>query len=145
MTVDLAFTPTPLNSLAIPKEIVAETRVDECAYLAKQWISKCHETHLPCHHYQLSRLPSRVIDVGSDHQEARLVEPAVQIDRYIALSHCWGGGRHFITEITNIQDRMKGMMWELLPKTFQDVIYITRRLGIRYLWIDSLCILQDDR
>lgn len=147
MMVDDAFMPTPLSFLAIPKEIVANTRVDECVYLAKQWIALCHETHLICHHYQLSRLPTRVIDVGSDyrHDCPRLVEPGAQADRYIALSHCWGNGRHFTTETTNIQERLKGMRWELLPKTFQDAISITRKLGIQYLWIDSLCILQDDR
>lgn len=145
--VDHGFMPTPLDSLVFPKEVVAETRVDECAHIANQWISTCRESHLACQQQQLSRLPTRVIDVGSDHQQdcPRLLECDGKADRYIALSHCWGSGRHFTTETTNLNERMKGMKWESLPKTFQDAISVTRKLGIRYLWIDSVCILQDDR
>lgn len=39
---------------------------------------------------------------------------------------------------------MRGIPWELLPTTFRDAIQVTKGLGIRYLWIDSLCIIQDD-
>ncbi|KAH8599532.1 heterokaryon incompatibility protein-domain-containing protein [Bisporella sp. PMI_857] len=138
--------PTPLDSLAITAEIVADTRADECAYMASQWITTCHESHLDCQRPPLSLLPTRVIDVGSDYQREcpKLLECGGQTGSYIALSHCWGSGRHFTTETSNISERMKGMTWGSLPKTFQDAISITRKLKIRYLWIDSLCILQDD-
>ena len=147
MTVDHGFMPTPLDSLTFPKEVVAETRVDECAHIASQWILTCHESHLACQPQQLPRLPTRVIDVGSGHQQdcPKLLECGGKADRYIALSHCWGSGRHFMTETTNLKERVKGMRWESLPKTFQDTISVTRKMGIRYLWIDSSSILQDNR
>lgn len=49
------------------------------------------------------------------------------------------------TEHASLQSRKKGIEWETLPKTFQDAIVLVRHLGLRYLWIDSLCIIQDDK
>lgn len=63
---------------------------------------------------------------------------------YVALSHCWGTARHIVTEKKNIEVHKKSLALELLPKTFQDAVEFTRAIGVRYLWIDSLCIIQDD-
>ncbi|KAI1856994.1 uncharacterized protein JN550_013487 [Neoarthrinium moseri] len=41
------------------------------------------------------------------------------------------------------KDHFKGIAFSVLPKTFQDAVLITKQLGVRYLWIDSLCIIQD--
>jgi hypothetical protein len=68
--------------------------------------------------------------------------------RYIALSHCWGQlkeGRKFCTYQCNLQDRYKSIDFKKLPKTFQDAVIVTRGLGKRFLWIDSLCIIQEDK
>lgn len=67
--------------------------------------------------------------------------------RYIALSHCWGKlgpsekGK-FCTYICNINKRRESIDWGNLPKTFQDAVTVTRELGVRFLWIDSVCIIQ---
>ena len=63
--------------------------------------------------------------------------------RYVALSHCWGGTNTAILKKDMLSTMIGGIDWSQLPKTFQDAIYVTRRLGFRYLWIDSLCIIQD--
>ena len=67
--------------------------------------------------------------------------------QYMALSHCWGTalGAHIprTTRATLIA-REAGIRWEELSKTFQDAIKIAQGLGLRYIWIDSLCIVQDD-
>lgn len=65
---------------------------------------------------------------------------------YLTLSHCWGPPekRPTITTKSNLASRMKRIPFLELPRTFQDAIEITRKLGHRYLWIDSLCIVQDD-
>jgi hypothetical protein len=66
-------------------------------------------------------------------------------NRYIALSYCWGPQTlkpFATTTYANIKDRKLGIPLEQLPQTFQDAITITRGFGIRYLWIDTLCILQ---
>jgi len=63
--------------------------------------------------------------------------------RYVALSHRWGSSA-LTTTLANLKSRKKRIIWAELPKIFQDAIAITRQLGLKYLWIDSLCILQDD-
>lgn len=65
------------------------------------------------------------------------------LSRYICLSHCWGRKRHFQLTNETIQQLRAGVRKSILAKNFQDAILITRFLGIRYLWIDALCILQD--
>nr|ADT63861.1 HET domain protein pin-c3 [Neurospora discreta] len=65
---------------------------------------------------------------------------------YFTLSHCWGPPekRPTTTVKANLAQRMERIPFFELPRTFQDAIEITRKLGYRYLWIDSLCIVQDD-
>lgn len=95
-----------------------------------------------------SELPTRLIDVnnGSDPATIRLVEPGRRIGRYCALSHCWGppNRRPYTTTQGNIKTVFSGISVADLPRTFQDAIALTRALDIDYLWIDSLCIIQDD-
>lgn len=88
----------------------------------------------------------RLIDVGTSmHEGLRLVESTPgSRGKYITLSHCWGISRHFTTTKATIQARKECIDFQELPKTFQDAVEVTRYLGIRYLWIDSLCICQDD-
>jgi hypothetical protein len=50
-----------------------------------------------------------------------------------------------MTERDTISKRLRGFALSALPTTFQDAVSLTRRLKIRYLWIDSVCIIQDDR
>ena len=63
--------------------------------------------------------------------------------KYVALSHCWGITNTAKLKNGTLRTMTCGIDWSKLPKTFQDAIYVTRRLGFRYLWIDSLCIIQD--
>ncbi|KAI5924516.1 HET-domain-containing protein [Camillea tinctor] len=92
-------------------------------------------------------LPTRVIDIGPlDGSEApRLLHTAGKRGAYIALSHRWGQARMLKTERSNLSAFQKRLPTDQLPKTFRDAIAVTRRLAERYLWIDSLCIVQDDR
>lgn len=61
---------------------------------------------------------------------------------YIALSHPWGEPPHFCTYRSNVEQFKKNIPFYELPKTFRDAITITRGLGLQYLWIDSICIIQ---
>ena len=63
---------------------------------------------------------------------------------YAALSHCWGAKQLFTTTTSTLHLRKTNLNWDSIPATFQDAIRVTRGLSIRYLWIDSLCIIQDD-
>lgn len=67
---------------------------------------------------------------------------------YIALSHCWGTalGAHIPrTTRSTLAAREAGIHWDELSKTFQDAIKISQGLGVQFIWIDSLCIIQDDQ
>ncbi|KAK3938227.1 heterokaryon incompatibility, partial [Diplogelasinospora grovesii] len=62
----------------------------------------------------------------------------------VALSHCWCKHRLLTTRKENISEHCKEIQFASLPETFQDAVTVTRTLGVQYLWIDSLCIIQDD-
>jgi hypothetical protein len=64
---------------------------------------------------------------------------------YVALSYCWGSsGPPLKTETNTLEDRLRGIPICDMPQCFQDAIKIIRIIGVRYVWIDSLCIIQND-
>jgi hypothetical protein len=99
-----------------------------------------------------SPLPTRVIDVGvpssTSGREVRLVETAnlpSNNARYVALSYRWGASNRLTTNTATKEDRRRSIPLAHMPRTLQDAVIFTSRLGIRYLWIDSVCIIQDDK
>jgi hypothetical protein len=62
---------------------------------------------------------------------------------YVTLSHCWGNSSPLITTTSTLNNRKDGIPMDTLPKLFRDAVFITRELKIKYLWIDSICIIQD--
>ena len=64
--------------------------------------------------------------------------------RYITLSHRWTAQTELSsTNSSNFEDRKQSIIMSDLSETFCDAIKVTQKLGIRYLWIDSICIIQD--
>ncbi|PQE31622.1 HET domain-containing protein [Rutstroemia sp. NJR-2017a WRK4] len=112
--------------------------------LAKGWINECSTNHKSCKQLVVTPLPKRLIKINGT--TVRLVETVTdQHGQYIALSHCWGKSRPAcITTKSTKADNMREIPRTSLPTTFRDAIQVTRELGIPYLWIDSLCIIQDD-
>lgn len=119
-----------------------------CAHIniLRHWLQACDKGHRDCvptgqpTHY----VPTRLIDVGSEgFPTVKLYETLPQDSmRYLALSHPWGSPPHFCTCPKNLNDHKIGISLELLPNTFRHAIQITRKLGLQYLWIDSICIIQ---
>ena len=66
------------------------------------------------------------------------------MQKYATLSHCWEDSQPIRTTRSNLTRRQGRLEWGQLPLAFQEAIDIVRKLGIKYLWIDSLCIVQDD-
>lgn len=97
-------------------------------------------------------LPTRVLDLeaskssdpGDLESDLRLMETAGQCGRYATLSYSWGGYKDSRTLRINYEDRKKGITYNSLPPVFQQAVKVTRGMGIRYLWIDALCIIQED-
>jgi hypothetical protein len=95
-----------------------------------------------------NQLPDRVLDLGEpgtpEDSVVHLYESRGEIAAYICLSHCWGKSQHITTELSTLSARKAKITWNELPKNFQNAIVFTRGLHIRYIWIDSLCIIQND-
>ncbi|KAF2704368.1 hypothetical protein K504DRAFT_390780 [Pleomassaria siparia CBS 279.74] len=115
-----------------------------------EWIHSCNKTH-QCYPKDDNFLPTRVLDVGTDASTTVQLFCSTQNrtrqGKYCALSHRWGlPAQHcmFSTTIANLEQHKRGIDITKLPKTFRDAVNVTRALDMQYLWIDSLCIVQDD-
>lgn len=120
------------------------------ARLIQRWADLCFNKHTKCGH-DTQYLPTRVIEVGTTSSPTlRLISSSdiVKPDRrYLALSHCWGLTMPDSAKTTSmtLESHSSRIEYQALPLTFQDFIEIARRLGIFWVWIDSLCIIQDSR
>ncbi|KAH7383937.1 heterokaryon incompatibility protein-domain-containing protein [Pyrenochaeta sp. MPI-SDFR-AT-0127] len=116
--------------------------------LLKNWLEVCdnsHYDHGPASN-SAKQLPTRVLYLGDSEyfDDIRLlVTKEGQNGRYVALSHCWGTDKFLATTMDSLNDFQNKIPFRELPQTFQDAIVITKSLGIQYLWIDSLCIIQE--
>lgn len=77
--------------------------------------------------------------------EPRLLVTNGQTGRYVTLSHCWGTSYRVTLTKNNLPKFEQSIQLKRLPRTFQDAIQLTRKLGVQYLWVDALCIVQDDQ
>lgn len=109
-------------------------------------------SHATCQIQGNSWLPARLLDVGppDESELPRLVETSIASVEgeppYAALSHMWGDMSNrppLRTLMSNYKDMKNGIPVSTLPKNLLQAMIVTRRLGLRYLWIDSLCIIQD--
>lgn len=93
-----------------------------------------------------SILPTRILDLGGPLRSIKLVEGSHIRSHYAAFSHCWGppDKRPLITTKKTFQDHPEGISFSSFPQTFKDAIITVHQVGLQYLWIDSLCIIQDD-
>jgi hypothetical protein len=111
----------------------------------KGWLQSCLRKHNKCQRPTEAILPTRLIDVGLVDDDIRLHITNNENLQYAALSHCWGGKVPLETTRMTLGRHTKRIVLNESSKTFQDAIRVTRDLGIRYLWIDSICIIQDDQ
>ena len=102
-------------------------------------------------------LPSRLLDVnsGSDGRVRLATNKDVKLKRgrqpvrYMALSYCWGSEQQaeqqLKTTSSSLRRHLNRISISKLPKTVADAVQLCKALGIRYLWVDALCIIQDDK
>lgn len=112
------------------------------------WLDICDSSHAACNkgRRQEPPLPTRVLKVGGKQSnKSFLVSGHGKRGNYATLSHCWGGPQHQPLRTTDatLKNRQRGIHDAELPLTFKDAVYLCRELGIGFLWIDSLCIIQD--
>ncbi|RFN50602.1 hypothetical protein FIE12Z_5104 [Fusarium flagelliforme] len=116
--------------------------------LALRWIKSCNRSHPKCkafQHQMTGWRPTRLIYVGPESEQPKLI-----ISRnksrpvpYVALSYCWGSSNSVTLSRENISDFQKEIYLQHLPATIQSAIATTKDLGYQYLWVDSLCIIQN--
>jgi hypothetical protein len=110
---------------------------------AQRWLKECCEKHFQCKSSSDKRIPTRL--VSTEKNRVRLVEGDFrECLEYATLSHCWGKTKFLTLEKSNLEVLKNGIPLEALSQTFKDAIEIARELGFAYIWIDSLCIVQDD-
>lgn len=112
--------------------------------ILRQWLTHCDSEHTCCTSLA-KQLPTRLIDVGSGtNSTLRLCErwPHDRLN-YIALSHTTGQPPYFLTTPDNVEAYKHNIPFETLPASYQDAVRVTRALGIRFLWIDFICIHRD--
>jgi len=120
----------------------------DCLTIISRWVEECSHQHPECNLPLSTPLPTRVIDLGirePTDAPVKLYESKNEHAPYLALSHCWGGQCPLTTERATLQLRKSEIEWHSIPNNFRDAIMLARKVfRLRYLWIDSLCIIQDD-
>jgi hypothetical protein len=126
------------------RQVHASSDSDECCQLALKWYTACR-AHENCHRPPDPFLPTRVIDVGKPLTDAVHLKITNGLHgKFVALSYCWGDVLPLKLTTDVIERFENSIPITSLPRTFQDAVKATRGLGLQYLWIDALCILQDD-
>jgi hypothetical protein len=124
--------------------------------MIKGWLRTCTESHESCSKHQGGEtfLPTRLIDIGPGNDAAPLQRRLVisssldQKTPYFVLSYCWGTDRGKTAHKTtrdNLPLHLENIETTNLSKTYIDAMEVIQKLGYRYIWIDALCIIQDER
>jgi hypothetical protein len=116
--------------------------------LARRWLFNCLDNHQACRHRETEPwVPTRLLDAGSgENPVIRLVlgSSLKQDSLYLALSHRWGDEKRFALQSENFSMYQQEIKATQIPPTLREAVEVTRALGLRYLWVDSMCIFQDD-
>ncbi|KAF5633851.1 heterokaryon incompatibility (HET) domain protein [Fusarium tjaetaba] len=164
---DLGWIETRINGQKVSRHIAfggiqsVHPKYADCQRI-KTWLETCREKHRSCNEQQLlsshglnghSRSCLRLIDV-----ESRLIVQTLHCVPFITLSYVWGDAAsrtfeekalgsesyHVSDDVSPMDSQPIALLEGRLPQTFEDAIGFTKRLGERYIWIDALCIPQDE-
>ncbi len=146
---------TPPNALSRFRSFLTDLAPQLDLERVRRWISVCvHDHGNHCNpiwsQSTLSRSPIPGLEVLRlvDVVDGCLVEVRGPC-KYLTLSYVWGGVPNFRLTTSNKSSLMQSgvlqSIWDMLPRTIQDAIDLTKLLKERYLWIDALCLVQNDR
>ncbi|KAI5919262.1 heterokaryon incompatibility protein-domain-containing protein [Camillea tinctor] len=112
---------------------------------AREWLTSCQDTHPHCRRSS-TKLPTRILDVQSCRSDGmvKLLDTGEEHAIYATLSYCWGTSGNLLSTTKTVELHRQGIKTDTLPKTIQDAVVVTQFLGLKYLWVDALCIIQDD-
>ncbi|ERF72151.1 hypothetical protein EPUS_02942 [Endocarpon pusillum Z07020] len=126
-----------------PKDAIS----DESLSWVRLRINQCLESHSKCSKSSKNLLPTRILSFKKNSTgsiEVSLKETNNARGVYACFSHRWGASDQYMTTRGIYADMLQGIPWTSIPRTFQDAIKFSLSLGIENIWIDSLCIIQDD-
>ncbi|KAH7085209.1 heterokaryon incompatibility protein-domain-containing protein [Paraphoma chrysanthemicola] len=130
------------------------TDTEQIFSLARKWLNQCQSCHSECQNVSRDKsfVPTRLLDISTGLEgtvtSIRLCVTSNMSDKekkveYLALSHCWGGVATTTLKMSTLAAFQTSIALSSLPQNFMDAAIIAVKLGFRYLWIDSLCIIQD--
>ncbi|KAF1959286.1 HET-domain-containing protein, partial [Byssothecium circinans] len=136
--------------------LAQSTRSPQAFEQAKYWIQDCRQNHKECHRSrQDATLPTRLVCVKREEpgsgSEPELSAHICESDSlsanvlYLTLSHAWGTEKFVTLTQSNLDQFRTSIPFKTLSRTFQEAIHVVSGLGFQYIWIDSLCIVQDDQ
>jgi hypothetical protein len=112
--------------------------------MASHWLKVCRESHSKCNKHIGQISPSRLVSTDRDLTRIVLRNELEGLPAYATLSHCWGKAKFETLKIDNLDTFREQIPEKALSQTFKDAISTAQEFGIPYIWIDSLCIVQDD-
>ncbi|ETS78429.1 hypothetical protein PFICI_10491 [Pestalotiopsis fici W106-1] len=111
--------------------------------VASQWIRECRQNHVGCKVKDNLPRPTRILEVSQDLKDIHMITEYSADADYAFLSYRWGGPQPLLLETDTVPTFQDGIPIESLPATLQDAVQVVRSLGISYIWIDALCIIQN--
>lgn len=148
------FTGNPVAAHIVARKPIADVGSPRALALAKECITECMHSHPHCkaltspddgdgdHPF----LPTHLIDC-TEPDRPRLASTLGRRGRYLTLSYVWGESQPHSTTTSNLRtyecDGILAGHAASLPATIRDAIHVTHALGVQYLWVDTLCIIQD--
>jgi hypothetical protein len=112
--------------------------------ITRQWLQDCDQDHPGCRVGNNSIMPTRLVHTTNERTHCVLTAELTSRPLYATLSHCWGTTEFFQLRCDNEQLLREAIPDHELRATFKDALRFVRSLGLEYIWIDSLCIVQDD-
>jgi hypothetical protein len=141
---------TYFGFLAAQASVNISTASSASRILAREWIRECTQNHPRCVAGGFA-LPTRLINITSVKGSQKVAVVQMQRDssreriKYIALSYCWGRNTSLKLETATHEELTAGVLLTTLPRTVQDTVRFTEYINVKWLWVDALYIIQDQK
>ncbi|KAL2876463.1 hypothetical protein SGCOL_008269 [Colletotrichum sp. CLE4] len=126
-----------------------------CLPMVKSWLVECENKHEKCRELKTQSGPSNLRPVRLMYIDPSSVGVGFSLrlqntanlnplPRFAALSYCWGGNQTVKCETSTLEAFTKNIPFEKLPRTIRDAVEVCAQLGVEYIWVDALCIIQNE-
>ncbi|KAF2756506.1 HET-domain-containing protein [Pseudovirgaria hyperparasitica] len=133
--------PLAIYQRPLVSSILSDTNLN----MVRSWLRYCNAGHTLCASPSCAILPTRLVEIDTVGTSCRLKLMNEPGDQYVALSYTWGTFQPPLRLTMQSLDAFRNNIpFALMPRAFQDVLRFVQALGFRHVWIDSLCIIQDN-